>query len=271
MKMRIILQAFTLVALFFLSWFVLQKFNWMQIFRIEKLNDRSEEKIGDLFWEYFRKTEKEFFNNEVSRGLDSILIRICDANNIDRNLIKLHVLESEQVNAFALPNGHLVLFTGLIHEAENPEELCGVLCHEIAHIQLRHVMKKLVKELGLSVIISMTSGGSGGEVVRQAASVLSSSAFDRKQEKEADIKSVDYMAEAQVHYESFANFLYKLSTEEDEIMKYLSWISTHPDSKERAEYIIEYGKSKHFISKPLLSDSLWQGMKNRVMPEKLDQ
>ena len=68
-----------------------------------------------------------------------------------------------EVNAFALPNGHLVIYSGLILNSDNQEQFSGVICHEIAHIRLKHVIKKLIKELGFSVIISMTTGSYGSE------------------------------------------------------------------------------------------------------------
>jgi beta-barrel assembly-enhancing protease len=118
-------------------------------------------------------------------------------------------------------------------------------------------MKKLVKEIGLSVLISMTTGNSGGEIIKETAKMLSSSAFDRSLEKEADIKAVDYMIKANVNPEPFANFLYKLSEKEHEVTKYMTWISTHPDSKERAEYIVEYSKGKLKDFKSILSIETW--------------
>ena len=101
----------------------------------------------------------------------------------DREIIKVHVLNKDEINAFALPNGHLIIYSGLINNSGNQEELTGVICHEIAHIELNHVMKKLIKEIGLSVLISMTTGKGGSEIIKETAKMLSSSAFDRKLEK----------------------------------------------------------------------------------------
>jgi len=94
--------------------------------------------------------------------------------------------------------------------------------------------------------------------------MLSSSAFDRSLEKEADIKAVDYLVNANLNPEPFAYFLYKLSETENEAAKYLTWISTHPDSKERAEYIIEYGKGKKTQYKPVLSIDTWDKLKTTL-------
>lgn len=80
-------------------------------------------------------------------------------------------------------------------------------------------------------------------------------------EKVADIKAVDYLVNASVNPEPFADFLYKLSDSEHEATKYLTWISTHPDSKERAENIIDYSRGKLTDYKEILSYWTWDKLK----------
>jgi predicted Zn-dependent protease len=256
-----IIQGLITMLLFFGTWYVLTQIDWMKIFKVQQVTDKTEQKLGELFWEVFKKSEKEVKNTLVVNSVGSIVTQVCKTNKIDRSKLKIHILDKEDVNAFALPNGHLIIYSGLILNSDNQEELIGVVCHEIAHIELNHVMKKLVKEIGLSVLISITTGNSGAEVIRETAKMLSSSAFDRSLEKEADIKAVDYLVNANINPEPFADFLYKLSDTEHEAIKYLTWISTHPDSKDRAEYIIEYSKGKEKEYKSILSNETWAKLK----------
>jgi predicted Zn-dependent protease len=261
---KIIIQGAISVLLFFGTWFVLTKIDWVSVLKVQKVTDKTEEKLGDLFWEIFQRTEKENKDQFIVNSIDSIVTQICIANNIDRTFIKVHILNKEDINAFALPNGHLIVYSGLVINSDNQEELSGVICHEIAHIKLNHVMKKLVKEIGLSVLISMTTGNGGSEIIKETAKMLSSSAFDRSLEKEADIKAVDYLVNAKINPEPFAEFLFKLSETENEATKYLSWISTHPDSKERAEYIIEYSKNKKTNYTGVMSTDTWDKLKVKL-------
>ena len=264
---KTIIQGSITVLLFFGTWFALTQIDWVKVFNVQKVTDKTEQKLGELFWEVFKKTENESTKAPVVNAIDSIVTHICTSNAIDRKKVKVHVLNKDEVNAFALPNGHLIVYTGLIVNSDSQEELTGVICHELAHIELNHVMKKLVKEIGLSVLISMTTGNGGPEVIKQAAKMLSSSAFDRSLEKEADIKAVDYLIQAEVNPELFAEFLYKLSDKENDALKYLTWVSTHPDSKERAEYIIEYSKGKTADYKPILSKEKWENLKAELGTE----
>lgn len=256
-----IIQGLITIILFIGTWYILTQFDWMKTLKVEQITDKTEQKLGDLFWEFFKKSEQEIKNTHVVNSNDSIISQVCKANKIDKNKLKVHVLNKDDINAFALPNGHLIIYSGLILSSDNQEELAGVICHEIAHIQLNHVMKKLVKEIGLSVLISMTTGNSGSEVIKETAKLLSSSAFDRSLEKEADIEAVNYLVNANINPQPFADFLYKLSDSEHEASKYFTWISTHPDSKERAEYIIEYSKDKLTNYKSILSNETWEKLK----------
>jgi predicted Zn-dependent protease len=259
-----IIQGLITILLFFGTWYVLTQIDWIKIFKVQQVTDKTEQKLGELFWEVFKKSEKEIKNTHVVNSVDTIVTQVCKANNIDRSKLKINILDKDDINAFALPNGHLIIYSGLILNSDNQEELAGVICHEIAHIELNHVMKKLVKEIGLSVLISMTTGNGGAEVIKETAKMLSSSAFDRGLEKEADIKAVDYLVNANINPEPFADFLYKLSDTEHEAIKYLTWISTHPDSKERAEYIIEYSKDKLTDYKQILNNETWEKLKEEL-------
>jgi predicted Zn-dependent protease len=167
---------------------------------------------------------------------------LCYENNIAASSINVHVVENNEINAFAMPGRHLVVHTGLIDFADHEDEIAGVIAHEIAHIESGHVVKKLGKEIGLSILMNLTLGDIGGEVVRNALSTITSTAYDRSLEKEADLKAVDYMIAAKMNPTYLASFLEKLD-KQSQTPEVLQWVSTHPDSKERVSYINQKVKS----------------------------
>ena len=262
-KMKLFLKFLFLVALFFGTWFALRQIDWVTVLNVRQMTKSTEQKLGDLFWDMFRQTEEIDHSAEVAGAIDSLVTHLCKANDIDRDKLKLHVVDKDMVNAFTLPDDHLVVLTGLVNETQNEAELLGVIAHEVAHVEKNHVMKKLVKEVGLSVLISMTNGGSG-EAIRQALQMITSSAYDRDLEREADLTAVDYLIKAEVDPEPFANMLYRLSENEEHIPRQLFWISTHPNSKERAEAIIAYIKGKTVTRKPVLSSQQWDHLKEKT-------
>lgn len=261
---KTITQGLITITFFLSVWFVFAQINWMSVFKVEKITNKTEEKLGNLFWDIIKESDKKITQPIIVNSVDAIVNTICIANDIDSDFIKVHILENQEVNAFALPNGHLILYTGLLTNSDSPEELSGVIAHEIAHIELKHVTKKLVKEVGLSALISMATGNKGAVIIRETAGKLSSLAFDRSMEKEADIKAVDYLIKAKINPEPFADFLYKLSDLENQATQHLNWLSTHPASKDRARYVINYSTDKKNVYQEVLTEQNWKELKDQL-------
>src|SRR5213593_4578975 len=128
-------------------------------------------------------------------------------NRVGQNLVRnsdakvpftIKVLDSEEVNAFALPGGFFFVNTGLILKAETEAELAGVMAHEIAHVAARHGTKQATRGqvANLATIPLIFMGGWAGYGARQAASVLIPMgflSFSRGFESEADMLGLEYM------------------------------------------------------------------------------
>jgi predicted Zn-dependent protease len=256
---KIIIQFLLLVAVFFTTWFVLNQVDWMQLFQVEETGDKLEEKIGDLYVGLF--AADEVLERDLINPIDSLLSKICEANDLDRDEIKFHLVENSAVNAMAMPDKNLVVFTGLIEKCNSEAELCGVICHELGHIQKSHIMKKLVQEVGLAVLINMTGEGSG-EIIRETFQTLTGTAYSRALEKEADIVAVDYLVKTKIDPEPFANLMYQMGLDHIGDRQYDGWVSTHPASKERAEYILDYGKGKVKNPQVILAKETWEKLQN---------
>lgn len=260
---KTIFQGLVILVGFFALYFTLSNVDFVSLFHIKELKNSSENKIGDLIWDEINRTEDIIYNDSITKELDKLLAPICKKNGIERDSLKVHIVKKDEVNAFALPNNHLVVYTGLILSCKKQEALQGVLGHEIAHIEYNHVMKKLSKEIGLSVILSVTAGGKGGTVLKEILKTLTSSAYDRTLEKEADMASVDYMLKADINPEPLADFMYQLA-QESKMPNGFSWISSHPESEERAKYILEYLKGKKYKKTTTLSEKEWEDYKNLI-------
>jgi len=256
---KLLLQGLLILGFLYAGWYVLSRTNWVKLFGLEEIQASSEAKLGEMLWEMTAETSQVVENEYLSVALDSMVNKICSANGFDRSSVKWHVVDKAEINAFAMPDGHLVIHTGLLQAVNNPEELAGVIAHEIAHIQQKHVLKKLIKELGIAYLTSGTLEGLGSETIREAARVLSSTAFDRGMEKEADLHAVDYLKAAGINPRPLADFMEVLGEQEGNAARYLSWVSTHDASKERADYILEYiGKEESAVYQPVLSEMTWK-------------
>jgi beta-barrel assembly-enhancing protease len=261
--MKKLLTEFILLAiLFFGTWYGLSRIDWITLFKIDRASADLEQKIGDLLWKSLKTSEGEITSDSVLLPVNILLDHLCKKNPIDREKIKIHVLKNDEINAFALPDNHLVIYSGLLLACQNESEFCGVLSHELAHIQKGHVMNKLVKETGLSVLINMSAGNGNSTVVKKVIEQLSSTAYDRKFETEADLTAVDYMINAEMDPEALANFLYRLSDES--LPEQLYWISTHPESKQRSVKIMEVIKGRTFQKIPVIGSLKWTALQNAI-------
>ncbi len=146
------------------------------------------------------------------------------------------VVKSDVVNAFALPGGYIVVFTGLMNKADNPEEVAGVLAHELNHVLQRHGLERIIKQLGFITVVSIVLGnppGLGG-VMKQLGIELMTLKFGRAQETEADTTGLDLLYRAKINPEGMITFFQRLA-EKDEGR--IEWLSTHPMSSARADQL----------------------------------
>ncbi|MEI7508062.1 MAG: M48 family metallopeptidase [Flavobacterium sp.] len=260
---KTLFQGLIIAIAFFGIWFGLSRLDFVSFFEIKKHTASTEHKIGDMIWNQIQDSEKVITNDSIVKTLDKLIDPICKANHIDRDSLKIHIVEKDEINAFALPNNHLVVYTGLIIDCQKQEALQGVLGHEIAHIENNHVMKKLSKEVGLTVLLTATTGDKGGAILKEIFKTLSSTAYDRTLEKDADMQSVKYLLKANINPEPMADFMYVMA-QEQKTPQALSWISTHPECEERAKYILDYLKGKKVEKKQTLTQQEWEKYKKQI-------
>lgn len=147
-------------------------------------------------------------------------------------------------NAFALPDGTLVITDQLIKMAgSDTEMILGVLAHEIGHVEKDHSLRQMYRAIGLAGLIMLIAGdvGSGGEEVLTDGAALLSLSYSRGAESEADHVSVDLMAKAGHDPAAIGRF-FKLLEEKLGDKGGTNMLSTHPGTPERRKQIDEWAK-----------------------------
>jgi len=257
MKERIVVQAFVSIALFAGTFFCFSLVNWMSVFNYPSFT--LERLLGDAYEKFYLEQQNQITEDTVMTSLNDLLSHICKENNIDDSTIKIYCLKNEDVNAFAFPNRRLVVYSGLLNACEDETELAGVMAHELAHIEEKHVMKLLLKEVGLQILLSQALGGNG-EIIKQTGKTLSSSAYNRSLERKADALAVTYLQKADISTAGIANLFSRLAEKEDNVF-FATWISTHPELKERVQTVQKLSENKETNYKKILSDEQWQKIK----------
>jgi predicted Zn-dependent protease len=169
-------------------------------------------------------------------------------NRVGQNLVRnsdakvpftIKVLDSEEVNAFALPGGFFFVNSGLILKAETESELAGVMAHEIAHVAARHGTKQATRGelVNIASIPLIFMGGWAGYAIRQGAGLaipLGFLTFSRSFEREADYFGLQYMYKSGYDPTSFVDFFEKIQSLEKRKPGSISKVfSTHPMTDDR--------------------------------------
>lgn len=192
-------------------------------------------------------------NLVVQDAANRILQRLVPHSARPDGQFEIRVVKSEQVNAFALPGGQMVVFTGLLENADRAEEVAGVLAHEIAHVTERHGIERMVQSLGLVAMVQLALGDASG-LLGLGAELLTITAINRysqDQESEADAVGVRILQKAGISHEHLAAFFEHLKQDQQEatpalspnMQEVLSWVSTHPALDSRVEAINELSKA----------------------------
>jgi Zn-dependent protease with chaperone function len=157
---------------------------------------------------------------------------------------KVQISNTPLVNAMALPGGHIIVFQGLITAAQSPEEVAGVLAHEMAHEVQRHPMRGLLRTAGLRLVIGALAGGSGTAFSFAGfGELLLSLSYNRQDEVEADRIGVEMLNKANIRGDGLAAFFARQeeggksdpssAAEQQTASRVGRFLSTHPADEAR--------------------------------------
>ena len=193
-----------------------------------------EQKLGESAYRDFLTHQEVMKDGAAVTALSEMTQRLTEQIPDNPYTFDVTVVKSDVVNAFALPGGYVVVFTGLMKKAESGEEVAGVLSHELNHVLQRHGLERIVKHLGLLTVVAVVLGdqqGLGG-MVKQLGVELLTLKFGREQENEADLKGLQLLQRAKIDPSGMIRFFERLSEQDEGRME---WLSTHPMSVARAE------------------------------------
>lgn len=138
------------------------------------------------------------------------------------------------VNAFATPGGYIVVTSGLLQLTKEPEQLAGVLAHEIEHVELRHTTRTFFRELSAGLLLASLSGEiPGGTMALESAASLASFSHLRADEDAADREGMKLLQLARINPQGMLAILREFETLEGSRPSGLQYLSTHPLSRDR--------------------------------------
>jgi Zn-dependent protease with chaperone function len=148
---------------------------------------------------------------EGQQALQTLIDRLQQASTYERK-IDVVVVQNAIVNAFAVPGGRLVVFSGLIDKASGPEEVAGVLAHEVGHVVHHHSMKGLLRAYGFDMVMKLVTGGYSSDVATLggAGGVLLALRHSREAEREADSTALELLDKVGMRADGLSTFFGKL-------------------------------------------------------------
>jgi len=226
---------------------------------VDRIPPEWEVKLGETVFDSMTKQNPPLEGAELEKHLAALTAPLLRGIGPQPYPFKFHIVENDTINAFALPGGQVVIHSELILKAESPEEVAGVLAHEIAHVTKRHSVRNVVKSTGTYFVFRVFLGDVSdlvGTLVRNGRYLLNQK-YSRDYEREADETGWGYLIAAEVNPRGMITFFEKLAAEQGDgtaaaVQESLAFMSTHPATSERIARLEE-------LAKALPKDKKYQG------------
>jgi beta-barrel assembly-enhancing protease len=180
--------------------------------------------------------------------------------------IGVHVYDVPIMNAFAVPGGNIIMTRELLEKADAPEEIAGVLAHEIGHVFHRHPEAQLVRLTGMEVLGSLFTGQQGGNMTSNLAFLATLLSYSRGAEAEADAYARETLTKASIDPLGLKRFFEKVLKLEaamkmdNQTFKAIgNLFATHPGTEERIKEIMPLPAGQTAI--PALTSDEWLALK----------
>jgi len=190
-------------------------------------------------------------NPALDRRLQELISRLPADSPLRRYRFSAHLLESDTVNAVALPGGHILVFSGLLRKVQSENELAMVLAHELGHYVHRDHVRGLGRGLGIAMAaqLLMGSDSSATEFVSRLTLPLFAR-YSQAQEQAADAFAVDLIRSRFGHAGGASDFFGRLHNEEGESRSYI--LASHPSPQDRISRISDRIAKRRYPVRPTL-------------------
>ena len=144
--------------------------------------------------------------------------------------MRVYVVNRPVVNALAVPGGHVVIFHGLLERTGTPEELAGVVAHELQHILRRHTTRAVIQDMATGLLLMALTGDVTGPLAYglETARTLGELRYSRRAEEEADTEGMKMLLAARVDPAGMIDFFEKIGREEGRSRRPSTYLSSHP-------------------------------------------
>ena len=199
-----------------------------------------EESLGRQVVAHLATEAQQCHDPERLRKLDQVVQALTAIHPASPYDIRLSVVDAPAINAFAAPGGQVVILRGLLEKTASPEQLAGVLAHELQHVYQRHTTRAILEQTASTFLLSAISGDLSGGLAwgLEGARTFGSLHYSRAHEKEADIEGLRLMQAARLDPAAMIAFYGVMQNGADGHAGPPDFLSTHPDMGERLATLI---------------------------------
>lgn len=242
---------------------------------VDRLPASIDQQIGDAAWAEYASQDASARFPVSAAAVRTLVERI--AATIPREDVaagftyQAAIIDKDEANAFALPGGRMVVYTGLLRRATAVDQLAGVIGHEIAHVARRHGLRSMIDQAGTMLVVSAVVGDVGGlaGVLTQGATVALLSAHSRDHERDADAEGARLLAAAGLDPHGLIAFFRLLQAMPgSESPTALAWVSSHPQHGERIAALETLIPSLPRATEPVALAIDWAAVQAEVGPPK---
>jgi predicted Zn-dependent protease len=176
------------------------------------------------------------------------------------------VVDVPVINALAAPGGYIVVYRGLLEKTQAPEELAGVLAHEMQHVLHRDATKALVREMSVQALLTVATGGAGAMTPLQAAGILARLRYSREAEAAADRDGMKMMEAAHLDPQGMIHIYETLKKEGGQAPRAVAYLSTHPDIDSRIAELRRLAQGATYPPVSLLPGVRWETIAHACGP-----
>jgi predicted Zn-dependent protease len=218
-----------------------------------------EEALGRSAVSYLAPPERRCGDPALGAAMDAIVARLLAAGPPSPYTMRVYVVNRPVVNALAVPGGHVVIFHGLLERTSTPEELAGVMAHELQHILRRHTTRAVIQDMGTGLLLMALTGDVTGPLAYglETARALGELRYSRRAEEEADVEGMKMLLAARVAPAGMITFFGKIQKEEGAQPKALTYLSSHPLPAERIARLTALAEAWSGAPEPLLPTADW--------------
>lgn len=222
-----------------------------------------EEGLGRSAMEYLAPRQLLCEDPRRQQALDAIVARLAAAAPSSPYTFRLSVVNQPQVNALAAPGGYIVVYRGLLERTRSPEELAGVIAHEMQHVLQRHATQALIQHTSTGLLLAALTGDMTGPLAYglQSARVLGQLQYSRRAEAQADVEGLKLLMAARIAPAGMIQFFEALAKADRQPAMLLKYLSTHPSPAERIRRLQELAALAPGPPVPLLPDTDWGDVK----------